>query len=314
MPRVSLLAKDASKGGSKFSAQEGWWEVGKCYSTVYEFAQSEEQKNKREAPNRSTMVMLELFKLNPTTLERIEDEPVEERLGFGGKNGLDVLRPGRMKSADSSDIEDLGTEDGVEGNTIYGEEGVVLSDNCTWIIFSNSAEKAGFDPTKIGTGYLPYFEGTKFEVERVKAFKSSKATAKQIEKWEKYGDPTNLAIKKIAVFGYDKKASGKAAAKAGAAKAAASSANGADKSNGADSEETAKAALTAIATANAGKSIKRAVFQAAFLTHLMRNTQLDRAGKTSLMAATVQDDEWLAIASTEHGFVVDFDAGMVEFP
>lgn len=323
MAKLSLLPKDATKGGG-FGAQEGFWEVGKAYSTVYQFPASEDMKAKNEEYPPSCQVILELFKLDPKSYERIDDEPVFERLGFGGKNGLDKVRPGKMDSPADDEPEDLGTDLGVEGNSVYCEEGTTLADNCAWIIFSKDLEARGFKPEMIGSGWLPHLEGTKFEVERHKAYKNPNKTYKS--------DPTNLGVKKIITFGYEvKKGKGKAAAKpaAGAAAAAgkaaagaAAGANGAATGATGDATQIALSAVLAIAGNMKGKpAMKRALFQAQVMTYLMKEGAKivpDMKSKNDLMNATVKDDEWLANVAAENGFVVDFTAeggkGTLEFP
>ena len=313
MPKLSLSPKDATKGGGN-AVREGVWEIGKAYAAPFQFPANDEMKAKGETYPYNTMVHLECYKLDPKTLDRVDDEPVIERLGFGAKNTMDKIRPGRMSAPDDEEPDDLGKELNAIGNSVYCEDGTTLNDSCSWIIFSKDLEAAGFKPEHIASGWLPFLEGTKIEADSHKAYKNPARTYKQ--------DPTNLGVKKILVFGYEKKKGGKGktttTATAAATTAATATATQASApANGAVTGDYTEAltALVAVAEDNKGKpAMKRAMFQANIMTWLMKNTKLDMKGKNELMLATVKDDNWLAEQSVAIGFVVDFGDGTLTFP
>lgn len=324
MPKLSSAA--VTKGGSQFQAQDGTIQlIEKAYSLIYEFPASEEMKAKGEVYPPSCQVVLELRKCDPKTfqIEEHEGEPIIERIGFGGKNGLDQVRPGQLKSPDQEEPADLGRALGTQGNSVYCEANISIADNCPWMVFTGDKtglQKAGFKPEYIASGWLGYLEGTIFEVERVKAYKNPNKTYKS--------DPTNLGVKRVIVYGYEKGAgkdkgkgaSVKANASSGTASASTSTAP-VDKPNGHAATPDQTVVVDAIAKqieTNAGKEIKRSALQMAVMTWLMQKTKLDMKGKNDLINSTVKDDGWLTELATSEPFVgrivIDFENGMVAFP
>lgn len=316
MPKLSLSAKDAVKGGNQFHAMEGFWEIGDAYSLVHQFQPSKET-GKQGPP--SCFIALDLYKLDANTFERVDDEPLTETLGLGATNTLEHVRPGNLGKPEDPEPEDLGQEVGTRGNSVYVDSlDAKTYDNCGWMKFSNSLIEAGFKAELLGACYLPYLIGTKFKAGRVPGYKNPTKTYKV--------DPTDLVVadKKIVVFGYEKggkKGAGKPAAKANAGAPAPAPATPAASGNGVGSEESqvVVAACLAIAEVNKNKTLKRSLFQAQVMTYLMKNGKgWDMKTKNEVMNGTVKDDEWLANAAAENGFVVDFAAdggkGTLEFP
>ena len=311
MPKLSLNPKDATKGGG-FGALEGHWEIGKAYSTVYQFPASKEMEARNEEYPPSCQVVLELYKLDPKSMDRIDDDPIYERLGFGGKNTLEYVRPGQMKNPTDEDPYDLGREIGVEGNTVCCEVGTTLADNCAWGVFSKDLCAKGFKPAVLDTGWLPSLEGTRFEVERHKAYKNPNKEYKT--------DPTHLGVKSISVFGYEVKKKGGGGGGGVTGKGTEAKPNSKSESEPLKDTGVASAGIKEIAKIYSGKpQIKRSLLQAQFMTYLMKNDAakkavIDMKSRNELMNQTVKDDEWLANTAAEEGFVVDFEKQTVEFP
>jgi len=321
MPKISLSSKDTVKGG--FGAQEGTWEIGKASCIVYQFPPNSQTG---EQTDPACMVRLELYKLDPNTLERIDDEPALEHLGFGRKNTLDILRPGKLAKPEDSEAEDMGAALGAEGNTVFGDpnhQPIKIYENCAWAKFAHSLADKGFKDELLKTGYLPYLEGTKFDVERLK-------TGFTPEGGDATRERTLLGVKKIHVFGYERK--GKPAGKTpiptrtGAGSKAPSPNSGSAAvipPNGeiqtgtvvaADYDAIAKDGLDELAKQNKGREVKRALFQSSFMTFLMRRTKLDAEAKKNLVNETIRNDEWLASVTGEKGIGFDAGLGVLIFP
>lgn len=306
MAGISANPKHAVKGGG-FGAQEGFWEIGKASSVVHQYPPN--KAGQQSDPQ--TMVRLELFKLDAKTLERhADDEPVLEHLGVGRKNTLEKVRPGNMSGPDDDAPEDLGNELGTEGNTFFVEEGTTFHEACSFIKFVSSAVEKGFKAELLDKAYLTVLEGTKFEVERLKGFKPDGADPAAKE-------PTSLGVKKILLFGYEKKktVAGKVASKPTAKAPAAAKEPTAEEAAEIPNVEAVVEALGDIAKDKANKpAFKRTLLQASVMTILQKKTKLSMKEKADVIRATVQNDDWLLGHAAEQGFVVDVDAGTVEFP
>jgi hypothetical protein len=312
MPFVSLNPKDHVK--AELGAQEGVWEIAKARAVVHQFPPNSQTGEQSDA---ATMVALELFKLDPNTLERVDDEPVYEYIGCGRKNTLQNLRPGNKAKPDADEAEDLGSELGKEGNTIYADptNGYKIYTQSALSRFFRSLTEKGFKEEYLNRGYLPDLEGTKFEVERLKTGFTPEGRTEE---------RTVLGVKRVLVFGYErKKGTVKPQAKAAAAAAGAAGAKtqvspvqqtpaaGAPANGraqeGIDFDAIAKDGLDELMKQNKGREVKRAVVQAGVMTFLMRKTKLDAEHKRELISATFKDDEWLAVACSERG--IGFDPG-----
>ncbi len=337
MPIVSLNPKSFVKGG--IGAQEGAWEIAKCRCVVHQFP-ANSQTGEQSAP--TCMIQLELYKIDPNTLEHIDDEPVYEYLGWGRKNTLDNIRPGNKAKPEDTDAIDLGGALGTEGNTVYGDpvNGFKIYNVCAAARFLAALKDKGFKDEILDRGYLPDLEGTKFEAERVKTgFTPVNAQAGDRER-------TMLGVKKVYVFGYERKsrttmlppktaakkatpaAEGRPAAVPAVAAAATVTVAAAPPSpapaapppqpagNGsADGElsgelysSIAIAGLEYIAKEFKGLEKKRVQVNAGVMTYLMRKTKLDAVSKKELLETTFKDDDWISAACLDKG--IGFEPGV----
>ncbi len=252
-----------------------------------------------------------------TTLDKDGDpvrgaDPVEMTLSFGEKAML-AFHPGKVDSADATDVEDQGDDVDAEGNTIYvTEDGAQFNKSCGAMVFIESLVKLGVPKALLDRCYAPDFDGMKFKLET--------KTPAQINEWlgtrlstrpPKDQQEGGVGITyKVATkllnpkhFSSNGTGSSKATAKAEAPAEAKPS----------DPEEIAKAVLARVAAAKAGdkNKIKTKAALIGFFTNEYTKGKFDpkQLGKAQ---AFVKNEDWIGEAVAELGGMID--EGVTTFP
>lgn len=198
MGKMSFATKDASKGG--FGIQEGNVEVINACAVVHQFPPNKKTGDQGPA---NCYIALDLQKLDKN-LKPDGTDPERNYYTIGGapfgESNLDTFHPGNAANADDADPEDLGDEDGVEGNCVNCLDESKFSDRCKWMTLVGSLEKLNFKPDILANGFFPDLIGLKGHI---KTEKGEKFNADQ----EK--DPTFQIFDRIFEFPY--KAGGKSA-------------------------------------------------------------------------------------------------------
>ncbi len=300
MPRVSMKKEDMMGVGF---FKEGNVEIVKAVCAAYQFP-----------PNSKTGVQSDPFPAVVFSFVQLgedwskpddaETQDLPIRIG-----SFDKIRPGNLSDPNDleADPEDLGSEVGTEGNSIYGDDGARLGFN--WPAFVESLKKAGFKPNIIDRIYMPDYKGMKCHLKQVPT--GSKYTAK--DGTEK--DSTTWVCTEIQTFPYEKKAQ---AGKAGSKPAAASTKAGAK--TPASESDPKSVILTLLADPSeqfkkmvpAEKAIKRQVFQVQMMQELIRR-KIQPVSVHSQVSAWLKEDENLTALGEEVGFAVDLEAGTVMF-
>lgn len=302
MPRGSLRPEDGMKQG--FGIQEGNIEVVSSLVVVHQFPPNS-KTGKQSDP--FTAIRWGVRKLNAEWEPEDEEAGLEEvfiRIGTPGD-----IRPGKVQDPADMDEEpeDLGSEVGTEGPAIYVESGKRLGNN--WVRMAESLIKNGFKAEVIARSFLPDFDGMKLHVHTVETGKYKDRTGE-----EKMG--TALVCDRIHVRPYEKATS---KAKAGSA---ASKANGKAGEVAPASAEAmspvdrlkwliAEPSPTFKAVVGSDKAIKRAAFQQAVSRELM--TRKVKIPEHKPLGDLLKDNDGIMEAGVECGFLVDVDAGTVQF-
>lgn len=189
MPKVSSQSSKALQSG--FGMQEGVAKVIDAKYGVHEFR------------NKEGDVVLAFFgmqfdyvKCDETGAVEDEEKVMQQHfiISFPKKTegedypyDLASLRfhPGKAKSADDQEPEDLGTEVGTTGNTMYCETTAAPFADSDYMEFMTSLEKKGWKPEINDQSFAPNYVGLifKFHTEAKKLRADAKAGAKPQTRW-----------------------------------------------------------------------------------------------------------------------------------
>ena len=152
MPKASFASKDQYHLSLGF--QEGWAEIVAASTQVYQFPPNKET-GKQSPPFLAQVIV---FQKTDEKGVRTSDEPIQNEIKIEGD--LNKMRPGRAKSRDDQEPEDLSDELGTTGNCVFSE-GAKVSDKSPWGVLSKSLEEKGFRSDILGEGYSPDLVGIK---------------------------------------------------------------------------------------------------------------------------------------------------------
>ncbi|HEX6825453.1 MAG TPA: hypothetical protein VF077_03970 [Nitrospiraceae bacterium] len=299
MPKVSLSSKDAVAGG--LGVQEGLVEIVTAEVRVHQFPPNSKTGQQQDP---GAFVVLGMQRLEPTSGERMDEDPIDEFFGIGK---LEKFHPGMADSAQDEEPEDQGDELDTAGNCIYAvDDNAKLNKNCKWIRMALSMEECGFKQEVLSIGFMPDLVGTKMIVKTIAIPKMPNSTSER--------EPTALVCEKIVKFPYEKKGGkgpavvpAKQAGKAAPGKAAGKPAAAAAASNGdGDVDELSLKVLGGLLEANSGKTLEMKKFINAAQVKLMRDKIPAKAHKGIL--EQLKDTEWLAAqAESLESFAYDED-------
>ncbi len=248
-----------------------------------------------------------------------EEEHIEQMVHRVGS--LDTIRPGQIdqKEVDNPDaeVEDLGTEPGVEGNTIFADQGGRLSFG--WPAMVESLKKAGFKAEIIERTYMPDYTGMKAH------FQSVPTGRKYVPKNSKDGkevEAKQIVCTQIQTFPYEKKQAAKGG-KTTTPKTQPKVNGSAGASTPATAAETdpmavAKQVLTAPSDQfkkmmPEGVAKKRGVFQSLMASELVRQKVQPPALHKAVTDLLKDDDKLVELSGETGNFIVDLEANEVTF-
>lgn len=301
MPRVSMKPEDMMGQGF---FKEGNIEVLKSLCAVYQYPVNA-KTGVQSGPFPAVVWKFRQLGEDWAVPDDANEQELAIRIG-----ALDDIRPGQLENPSDleAEPEDLGSEVGTEGNSIFGEDGARIGFN--WPAMVESLKKAGFKPAVIDRIYMPDYKGMKCHLKQVptgRKYSASDGTEKEA---------TTFVCTKIQTFPYEKKAAGKAApASKPAGKAASTKATESDPSD----PRAVLIGLLASPSATftkmvpSEKAIKRQVFQLQVAQELIRQ-KVSPPSMHAQVTGLLKDDEELTAIAAEVGFVVDLEAGTVMFP
>lgn len=305
MSRASLARRDASEG--QLGIQEGFVKIVNAVTRVHQYPPS---KKTGEESTPFPCVQLHFARLDPKSLEPIEEDPIPVEFGVGK---LEKFRPGNAANRDDEEPEDLGEEVGTEGNCLYTDGGRIWAYS-KWMYLSESMEQCGFNPDIMGAGYMPDLIGTVGHVKTITIPKQPGIT------YKKEAEPTALVFDKIVTFPYEKKGKGGSgsgkgtAATAGkpatpaAGKAAPSkgktAANAAPEPSGdTDGQEKAVEVFQSVATAKAGETVELSKLRGLVLTATLKAKM--PAAVSKQVQEQFKDEGWVSETAEALGYSID---------
>lgn len=267
MPRVGFSKADASEGSS--GLQAGNYEIVDISCKIHQFP-ANSKTGIQSGP--FTCVRVDFAPLDEDGNKKKSEEPSSQYLRVGE---VDSWHPGSIDETDKNnldvEVEDLGGEVDVEGNTLFSVDPAGrLWAKCPWMLFSSSLETQGFKSEILGRGFFPDLLGTKLEV-------MTEARPYVDKKTGEARTGIDLLVKHIIERPYEK---GAAKGKVGATKPVvkgkvapvATKAVTVESSDDEDAELKIQAMelITTVAPQFAGKNVKREEFQRAVLLACMK--------------------------------------------
>lgn len=287
------------------------------------------QANQREGQEARGPVIALVLKVTPISDEgeRLEDADTRDIiLGLGSKS-VQTFHPGKGSSPEDDDPEDLGTEPGTEGNTLYISGGSVeMNSASSYTVFTKSLKHRGFSAEKIASCWAPSYVGLKLELTTVTPDKLEAYGQKKRDVDPKVPFSYKVVQDVIAQPGEKKKkgADAPAPAKKAAPKTTAPAPAAADDDDAADATDVASAGgneaetearrvLTIAAGKLAGKNKK--IDQAkVFWVTLYSDPKVKGSAKLQQEARKyVNNEAWLINELEELDCVVDADERTVQF-
>lgn len=290
MSKASFATKDAYTPTGLF--QEGNFTIKEAAIVV---AQYNPNRDTGEQAPPFLAARLTLQPLDASGKQPADAEPFEKSLRIEGD--LSKLRPGKAKSREDNDPEDLGDEVGTEGNCIYCDGASKINANSIWSVFVKSIEDLGFKPGLLGDGWVEDFVGL-----------SAHAITKKSEKRQIRGrdvETNYFVVDKIIERPYEK--GEKAATTVKKAAAGAAKANGTVRSikeSPAQNEAADTVATTLLAELTGeltGENREKGKVYAMAYSRLVRDKDRNKA-LDKIVGDLLRSDEWLASKADDLGY------------
>lgn len=324
MPRASSAAKDAYQGGR--GLQEGNVKVENTVFKITEFTNSN-----GDVVLTPFVTHLDYFHVDDN-LQPHSDE-VQSRdiviASFPDDSGEYMHRPGNADGPEDEDPEDLGSEVGTEGNSIFCDPPRAIRADSDWMKFTQSLEKLGFPVEVNAQSYAPNYNGL---IVHVHSEPGREYTDKKTG--EKKTLPSHWVADKIWVNPHAK---GQGAKKGATAKGAAASKGAGKKAGGSKSsakskpatkaaggkpnggvaasgsEEMLGLALSSLAQTHSGTEFTLLEFQTE-VTRVLKEDHGKKLMEYTPLLAKMRDADWMMAQAGEYGFGVDMDEGQVVLP
>lgn len=306
MPRVSMKPEDMM--GDFF--KEGNVEITSCKCVVFQYPPNKETGEQGE-PFTAVQFGFKQLREDFSVDDDAEGQEIQIKVGT-----LDKIRPGSLDNPDDleAEPEDLGSDVGTEGNSIYGDEGAKLGFG--WPPFIKSLRDCNFRPNVIDRIYMPDYIGMKAHLKKGETGRTYQ------NKQGKTVSDLQWMVTKIHTFPYDKaatKAAGKAAVKAAGNKAAGKS-KAEESPAASESGSPLDLAINMLSNPSdrfkkvvkGDTEIKIAVFRQQMNLELV-SQKVDTAERAPF-TAWLKKDESIQELGDNIGFAVDIENGTVTFP
>ncbi len=299
MPKAVGREKVASNTpGSRF--QEGVVRIDRAGYRVN--ADTPPEGSKRQARASVVALMWYVTRLDEETHEPLlrEDdsgEAVTEELPFGlGGKSLNFCHPGKGDSPDDDDPEDLGTDGGAEGNTLWLPESgrLKIHEMSGYFRLCESLEKVGFKPEILDRMWAPDFVGGIYHMKTWLDEKNKIKGEDGIERPIPY-----KIVDKCIKHGYEGKGKGKAAGKGAA--------DGNSKAAGSDPEKILAGMMEQLSEALDGQTVSRKALGTRLSTMFQEAKHPPKLMIDVLSPA--KDWEWLKKNGTRFDFRVNEENG-----
>ena len=300
MPKPSLLKKD-NAAGAGFGFGEGRGRILDLKCVAHQF-QASKKTGEQQAPGCFLFVTIDRTDADGKSLG---EDPTTDELKIGD---LENFHPGIMKKPTDDEPEDLGTDLGTEGNSIWADGTKKFGQSAKGKVFLDSIEEAGFRADVIARCYLPDYVGMLADFAQTTV--TPTGGTRKIDPYQV------LTVKKILEFPYDLKTKSVTAGRAnvvnpvagkGAAAAAAKEPETVAAANGdaGDAEEIATAFLSSMLEGWAGKTHNVAKLTARSFTYCGKMTPPAPPKLQTAVGRLLGNIEWVAAAGKPMGITVE---------